>query len=57
MGVTQYCLHNYLKKYIDWIVGKQKFCKTDFIMLSTYGRYLFTKIKSTELFNNMIRLK
>ena len=38
------------------MVGKQKFCKTDFIMLSTYRRDLFTKIKSTELFNNMSRL-
>ena len=38
------------------MVGKQKFCKSDFIMLSTYRWYLFTKIKSTELFNNMSRL-
>ena len=38
------------------MVGKQKFCKTGFIMLSTYRRHLLTKIKSAELFNNMSRL-
>ena len=38
------------------MVGKHKFCKSYFIMLSTYRWYLFTKIKSTELFNNMSRL-